>query len=174
MAAERIAYLTVIRLIRYGLLFSCLAFWVSFYIYPEFAVYMKTSGVIVYMFVTVILVLWLDDYMDDKPSERVNRLIFFTLFTGSTIMSRIVYGRMDSGDHEILLVITASLPYMLYIFFLFRKLTSKLTIKSAVGISSLFNGFLFQRIAYLLVMGSAFLLGYGTHILLEKIWGNPA
>lgn len=173
MAAEQIAYQTVIRLIRYGLLLSFLAFWMSFYTYPEFAVYMKTSGVIVYLFVTVILVLWLDGYMDGKPRERANRLIFFTLFTGSTIMSRIVYDRMDGGDHEILLIITASLPYMLYIYYLVRKAVAFLTLKTEQELGQLWHAFFIGRIFYAIVMGSAFLLGYGTHILFEKIWGNP-
>ncbi|MFF2887258.1 hypothetical protein [Paenibacillus sp. NPDC057967] len=173
MTRQQISYQTVIRLISYGLLLSFLSFWVSFYQYPFWADYMKTSGTIVYLFVTVILALWLDGYIDGKPRESANRFLFFTLFAGSTIMSRVIYGRMDGADHEILLVITASLPYMIYTFYLLRKFVAFLTRKTGQELGSLWNIFFIGRIIYAIVMGTAFLLGYATHVLLLEVWGNP-
>ncbi|RJE90344.1 hypothetical protein D3P07_09085 [Paenibacillus sp. 1011MAR3C5] len=169
----QISYQTVIRLISYSLLLSFLLFWVSFYQYPGLADYMKTNGTIVYLFTTVILALWLDGYIDGKPRESANRLLFFTLFAGSTIMSRIIYDRMDGGDHEILLVITASLPYMIYTFYLLRKFVAFLTRKTGQELGSIWNVLFVGRIFYAIVMGTAFLLGYGTHVLLLEVWGNP-
>ncbi|REK76982.1 hypothetical protein DX130_08215 [Paenibacillus paeoniae] len=133
---------------------------------------MRTSGISMYLIITVILVLWLDGFIDGKPKESANRLLLFLLFAGNAIMCRVISYQMDDAVHEILLIITITLPFKLYTFYLFRKFAAFLSEKKLLELSWLGMVSLIGRVIYLIVMGISFLLGYGTHVLLEKLWGS--
>lgn len=159
-------------IISYVLVIALFFFWSHGFNNIEFINDMGKGTLFLYFNILSMYIIFMDRYIRDQTFEARQRFYMFLVFALNAIMSRVFSIVHTAGNQDLFFTIIASFPYMIYLIYFMRELLTRIINTDQDVVTEIEEGFVINKFYFAVIFLFSGLLGYVTHLMLNKLFGN--